>query len=239
MITVRRALERHRIRRPAPDAWLTFFPTPRVDPLADTFASLMSLKEIWLPPGAAASLEPHVDGELLTYVREGGFTQEAASRDPAVVQAGEFHVLAASDASRRELNASQTDSAHLFQICLHGAAEPRGASSQQQRFSVAQRRGQLCLVASQDARAGSLRLHQDAQIYSALLEPGYHVVHELSPGRCAWLHLVHGAISVRDVMLATGDGVGVSLEPAISVTTREDSEILIVDMLQPLARVAH
>jgi len=65
---------------------------------------------------------------------------------------------------------------------------------------------------------------------SALLGPGQHVVHELSPGRTAWLHLVQGEVMLGDVVLTTGDGVGVTAERAVSLTAREETELLLLDL---------
>ena len=101
---------------------------------------------------------------------------------------------------------------------------------EQKRFSAADRRGALCVVASPDARRGSLRVHQDALLYSAMLSPGKHVVHELGQGRCAWLHLVEGEVTLGDVVLSTGDGAGVTAERAVSLTARVETEILLVDL---------
>ena len=82
-------------------------------------------------------------------------------------------------------------------------------------------------------RRGSLRLHQDALLFSALLAPGQHVVHELASGRSAWLHVVSGELTIEDVVLGAGDGVGITDELAVSLTTREGSEILLVDLGGP------
>jgi quercetin 2,3-dioxygenase len=101
---------------------------------------------------------------------------------------------------------------------------------EQKRFSAAERHGGLCVVASPDARAGSLRLGQDTSIYSALLDPGQHVVHALAPAHAAWLHVVQGEVTLEDFVLVTGDGAGVITERAVSLTARVDSEILLFDV---------
>ena len=101
---------------------------------------------------------------------------------------------------------------------------------EQKRFSTAERRGELCVVASRDARRGSLRLDQDAVLYSAMLEPGRHVVHELAQSRRAWLHIVQGDATLGDLVLTTGDGVGVTAERAVSITARLRTEILLLDL---------
>ena len=49
-------------------------------------------------------------------------------------------------------------------------------------------------------------------MYSAMLDPGQHVVHELSQGRRAWLHIVEGEVTLGDVVLTAGDGAGFTAE---------------------------
>src|SRR4029453_16065813 len=148
-----------------------------------------------------------------------------------VIQAGEFQRTTAGRGSHHsETNASRTDSAQVFQICLRSAQGGLEPGLERKRFSAAERRGGLCVVASPDARRGSLRIHQDALMYSAMLDPGQHVVHELSQGRSAWLHLVEGAMTLGDIVLTTGDGAGVTAERAVSLTAREETEILLLDL---------
>jgi len=231
MITLRRAEERHHDRRRDQEIWLTFYPQDRADPLADGFGALEILDEDRLSPGAGVARHPHHDADVLTYVREGTLAYEDSMGRSGVIQAGEFHRMTAGRGIRhRERNASRTAWAHVFQIWLRPSQAEIEPSHEQKRFSVAERRGVLRVVASPDARRGSLRVHQDALTFSALLDPGQHVVHELSPGRSAWLHLVQGEATLADVVLATGDGAGLTAERAVSLTAQEETEILLFDV---------
>jgi len=67
-------------------------------------------------------------------------------------------------------------------------------------------------------------------LYSAMLEPGRHVVHELAQRRSAWVHIVQGDATLGDIVLTTGDGVGVTAERAVSLTARVRTEILLLDL---------
>jgi redox-sensitive bicupin YhaK (pirin superfamily) len=231
MITLRRAKDRHRDQRRKREVWLTFEPQDRADPLADGFGTLEIFSEDRLGPGASALGRPRHDAEIITYVREGALAYEDSTGQSGVIHAGEFQRMTASRRVRHsETNASRTDSAHVFQIWLRPSQAEREPSREQKRFSLAERRGTLCVVASPDARRGSLLIHQDAMIYSALLEPGQHVIHELSRERLAWLHLVDGEVTLEDLVLSTGDSVGVTSERAVSLTAREESEILLFDL---------
>ena len=98
-----------------------------------------------------------------------------------VIHAGEFQRMTSGGGVRHsETNASRTAWAHVFQIGLYPSQAGFEPGHEQKRFSSAERRGLLCIVASPDARKGSLRVHQDARMYSALLDPGQHLVHELA-----------------------------------------------------------
>ena len=60
-----------------------------------------------------------------------------------------------------------------------------------------------------------------------------HVVHELAPGHCAWVHIVQGEATLVDFVLSAGDGAGVAAERAIALTAREETEILLIDLGEP------
>jgi redox-sensitive bicupin YhaK (pirin superfamily) len=237
MITLRRAKERHYDQHRKQEVWLTFYPRDRADPRADRFGPLESFSERRLPPGAIASSTPHHDAEIVTYVREGAVAYEDVPGRSGVIQAGEFQGTTAGRGIRRsEKNASRSNWAQVFQLLLAPSEPGLEPGYEQKRFSTAQRRGGLCVVASADERRGSLRIRQDALTYSALLEPGQHVVHELSPGRIAWLHLVKGEVKLGDIVLTTGDGAGVTAERAVSLTAQSEPEILLLDLGEELSR---
>ena len=232
MITVRRADQRHHDTRRGQGGWLTFHRNDRADPLADGFGNLTMLNEDHLRPGAGVGRRPQGDAEVVTYVREGALAYDDSLGRSGVIHAGEFRCT--TTAGRRvrhdDANASRTDWAHVFRLWLRPSEAELDPGREQKRFSTADRRGALCVVASPDARRGSLRLHQDALLYSALLGPGKHVVHELHEGRSAWLHLVEGEVTLGDVILSSGDGAGLTAERAASLTAREETELLLLDL---------
>ena len=220
MIRLRRAKEREHDRRNERSGGLTPGPGEPLD-----------LDEDRLAPGAGFPPHARSDVELVTYVREGTLAYEDSTGRAGVIRAGEFQCMTVGRGVRHaEKNASRSAEAHIFRIWLHPAQGELAPGHEEKRFSAAQRRGGLCVVASSDARKGSLRIHQDALVFSALLDPGQHVVHELSQGRSAWLHLVQGEVALGDQILSTGDGAGVTAARAVSFTARERTEVLMLDV---------
>lgn len=234
MIRLRKTELRQREQRSRQVVWRTFDPQDRADPFADGFGSLTSLSENLLPPNARASRQLCHQAEVVTYVRQGALAYEDSEGHSGVIHAGEFQRMTTTKTVRRsEKNTSRSRWAQIFRIWLRPAREGLTAGNETKRFTAAERRGLLRVVASPDARRESLHLHGEVVIYSALLDPGQHVIHELSPGRAAWLHLVGGQAMLGDVLLTAGDGAGIMAEPAVSLTAREETEIMLLDLRQP------
>jgi redox-sensitive bicupin YhaK (pirin superfamily) len=231
VIELRRANRRHHDRRNGQHGWHTFFPDEGPGAGTDGFGVLEGLNEHWLPPGTSVPRRPPGDSEAVTYVHEGALAQEDSLGRSGVVQTGEFQRMTVRRRIRhKEANASRTERAHVYQLWLRQAEAGLDQSYEQRRFSTADRRGVLCVVASPDGRRGSLRIHPDVLVYSTLLDVGQHVIHELGHGRRAWVHVVRGEVMLGDAVLVAGDGAGVSGERAVSLTARQGAEVLVLDI---------
>ncbi len=234
MITVRKNHVRHRQVFRGRTVWLTFYPRDPANLRADAFGALTSFSESQLRPGANAPRHLHHKTEVLTYVRQGVLAYEDSADRVGRIQAGEIQCLtAAQTVRRRERNASPKHPAQVFQIWLSLPRTQLEPDREQECFGIGQRRRGLCLVASPDARSGSLGIHPDAFVYSARFDSGKKLVHELEPGRCAWLHMVEGEATLGGVQLRTGDGAGITSERVVSLTAQKEAEILLIDVLDP------
>ena len=223
-------MERCHLRRGSHDVWLTFWAEDRPGPAA-AFGVLVGLEEVRLLPRAGPADHPRDEAETITYVFRGALAQRDSTGRSGVIQAGEFQRITTGRGIRRkESNASRIDWTHLFRVSFLPAEVGAGPSYEQKRFAAAERHNVLCVVASPDGRQGSLRIHQDAFVYSGALDPGRHLVHELRPDRGAWLHVISGEAALQDVVMTAGDGAGVTGESSVSLTAREETEILFLDL---------
>jgi len=231
MIILRRSTERRHVRCGKHEIWLTFYPREAPSRPVGPFGALAALDEICFQPGGVSVPVPREEAEILTYVYRGALAQEDSTGSSGVVNAGEFQRMTTGRGVRRkETNASRTDRTLVFRVSLTPSQVGLDCAHEQRRFAAAQRRNVLCVVASPDGRKGSLRTLQEAVICSSVLDPGHHLVHELKPGRSAWLHVICGEATLQDFVLTPGDGVGVTDEPAVSLTAQESAEILLVDL---------
>jgi redox-sensitive bicupin YhaK (pirin superfamily) len=230
---VLRNSQRRHVRNGKHEVWHSFFAKDLPGPLDSGFGSLLAFDELRLQPGA--STEPHCEDEteILTYVYKGALSQEDTLGNSGVIHTGEFQRMSPGRRIRhKETSVSQSDWVHMFRISIRPSEIGVDREHEQKRFTAAQRHNLLCVVGSPDGRKGSLPIHQDVLVFSAILDPGHHLVHELAPGRTAWLHLVCGEAALDDIVLTQGDGVGISNEPSVSLTVQENTEILLVDLGQ-------
>jgi redox-sensitive bicupin YhaK (pirin superfamily) len=233
MLTLRRAQERRHRSRQRSEAWITFDPRDGDDALLHGFAGLALFEEGLLPP-SASTRKPLEEAEIITYVREGAVGFEDSMGRRGIIGAGEFQRMTAGPGIRySQMNISPTTWARVFQVVLRPAAPGLQPGYEQKAFGATRRRSRLCPVVSPDAREGSLRIHQDALVYSGLFAPGRHVVHELAPQRSLWLHIVAGEASVGDALVRTGDGLGVLGETKLAFTARSELEVLLVELPAP------
>jgi len=231
MITLLRAEDREHLRHRKREAWLTFSPTDQSRLLASGFGSLTVFAEGRLPPRSPHREPIREDTEIITYVREGTLCYEDSTGHAGLISAGEFQRMTAGrDVHYSRTNASPTQWAHVFQLWLRPSTVELDPGHEQKRFSLAERRGVMCVVASPDGQKGSLRIHQDAFLLSAILDRGQHVIHELTERRCAWLHIVQGAVRCGETAMGTGDGAGIESEQAVSLTAKEETEVLLLDL---------
>lgn len=229
MTEIRRSGTRRQASAHRRTTWHSFDPESGAG-LDAGFGPVAGLDEHSLQPGGAIGTSAQGVLEVITYVHEGALSFEDAGRRPGLLRAGEFQHMAAPAGSRRDAtNGSRVDAAHVFQVQLRSTGDGAGTVPQQRRFSAAERRGILCVIASPEGRRGSLQVQGDVEIFSALLSRGQHVVHEIREGRRAWLHVVSGEATLGDLVLSEGDGASFVEERAVSMIAREESEILLLD----------
>ena len=231
MITVRPAGE----RGGADHGWLntrhTFSFSSYHDPRHMGYRNLRVINEDRVAPGRGFGEHGHRDMEILSYVVSGGLEHRDSIGNGAVVRPHEWQRMTAGTGVRHsEANASADEPVHFYQIWILPEAEGIRPSYEQKLFPPEEKAGRLRLVASGDAREGSLKVHQDVSVYNALLKEGEAVEHRLGPGRNAWLQVVRGSVELNGNRLGAGDGAAVSGESALAIRAAEDSEVILFDL---------
>src|SRR5215470_3972502 len=231
MIQVRKSNERGHADHGWLDSHHTFSFADYYDPENMGFRALRVINEDRVQPAQGFGTHGHRDMEILSYVLDGGLAHKDSTGGGGVIRPGDVQRMSAgTGVMHSEFNASRTDPVHFLQIWL--VPDRRGITPgyEQKHFPPEQRQGQLRLIASPDAADGSLKIHQDARVYTTLLGKGDSVSHPLTPGRHAWVQVARGKVRLGDVTLSAGDGAAISEESSLRLTADEPSEVLLFDL---------
>ncbi len=231
MITIRRAADRGHADHGWLDTRHTFSFAEYHDPAHMGFRALRVVNEDRVAPGKGFGTHPHRDMEIISYVLEGALEHRDSMGNGAVIRPGEVQLMSAgSGVAHSEFNHSESEQVHFLQIWILPERTGLTPGYQQRHFPPGLRRGRFGLLASRDGREGSLTIHQDASLLSALLEPGESASRELQGGRHAWLQVARGSVEVGGVRLDAGDGAAISEEPILKVVAVEPSELLLFEL---------
>jgi redox-sensitive bicupin YhaK (pirin superfamily) len=231
MIYVREAARRGHFDFGWLNTYHTFSFGEYYDPRNMGFRALRVINEDYVRAGHGFPTHPHRDMEIITYVLKGALEHKDSMGNGTRIVPGEVQRMSAGTGVRHsEKNSSTTEDVHLLQIWIIPQEQGLAPGYEQKMFEADEKRGRLRLIASADGRDGSVTIHQDAQLYAALLEPGQEVTHRLSSGRHAWVQLARGAVEINGQLLRQGDGAAVSDEEQLTLAGREEAEVLLFDL---------
>jgi quercetin 2,3-dioxygenase len=201
------------------------------DPTAMGFRVLRVINDDRVAPGGGFPTHAHRDMEIVSYVLEGALAHKDSIGTGSVIRPGDVQRMTAGTGVRHsEFNSSRSEPVHFLQIWMLPERAGLQPGYEQKSFPDVEKRGRLRLVASHDAREGSVTIHQDASIFVALLDDGERASHVLAPGRSAYVHVARGEIAIGDQTLAAGDGAAISAESRVELVGRAQGEILLFDL---------
>lgn len=201
------------------------------DPAHMGFGPLRVINEDRVAGGGGFPTHPHADMEIISYVLDGALEHKDSIGTGSVIRPGDIQRMSAGTGVRHsEFNASKTDPVHFLQIWI--IPERRGIppSYEQKTFMTEQKRGKLCLIGSRDSRDGSIKIHQDVDLFASLLEAGDTVSHALRSTRAVWIQVTKGNITVNRLPLAAGDGLAVADAPELTIKGVNSAEFLLFDL---------
>ncbi len=232
---IRRAHERGSFKNRWLDTRYTFSFADYIDEAWMGFKTLRVMNEDRIAPGKGFDLHGHRDMEILTYVMQGSLRHTDTMGNNEVINAGEFQrMTAGSGVQHMELNASQTEECHLYQIWILPREQKLPPSYEQKNFAPSNhpgggrgpaRKDGRILIASPDGRDGSLTIHQDAEVWLYRLAKEEKVIVETSNGKVIWIQVVSGEIAIGTEKLEAGDGV--ALDTSVTAQAVSDAECIV------------
>jgi redox-sensitive bicupin YhaK (pirin superfamily) len=232
MYAIRSAADRGQSNLGWLDSRHTFSFSNYHDPAFMGFGALRVINEDRVEPGAGFGAHSHRDMEILSWVLDGALEHKDSMGAHGVIRPGELQRMSAgTGVTHSEFNASQTAPVHFLQIWLFPERDGLAPSYEQRAFASADLQDRLHLIASHDGRAGSVKVHQDVNLYAGRIAPNANVSFRPAAGRALWLHVAKGRVRMADRELAAGDAASWTAAPdVLDLTALAPSEVLWFDL---------
>ena len=231
MILVRKSNDRGHADHGWLDSRFTFSFADYYDPQHVQFRTLRVMNDDRIAGGGGFPTHPHRDMEIVTYVLAGALAHKDSMGNGSVIKPGDVQYMSAgTGVAHSEFNASDSETAHLYQIWMFPDQKGYKPVYDQKHFTSADKRGKLRLVVSPDGRDGSVQIRQDNELYATVLAPGESVQHALKPDRHAYVQVARGSVTLNGQPLDTGDGAAISAEKSLQLTGVNDAEVLLFDL---------
>ena len=195
------------------------------------FGPLRVINEDRVRPGMGFGTHGHRDMEIISYVLEGQLSHKDNIGNGSVITPGDVQRMSAGrGVMHSEFNPSQSEGAHFLQIWIEPSVRGIPASYEQSRVEAEAKRGRLALIAGPEGSGAAVTIHQDARIYSVLLDGDESVTHALAPGRRAYVHVARGSVELDGVPLSAGDAARIEDVAQITLGKGAGAEVLVFEL---------
>jgi hypothetical protein len=169
--------------------------------------------------------------EIISYVLEGALAHEDNMGNGSSIVPGDVQRMSAGKGVlHSEYNHSKDSTTHFLQIWIEPKVTGIRPSYEQKHFDAASKRGRLRLIASGDAREGSVLIHQDAAVYAALVDGAERIEYKLDPARRAYVHVARGKLTVNGQPLQAGDALKAGGVDEMVFEKGERAEVILFDL---------
>lgn len=205
------------------------------DPNHMGFRSLRVINEDHIQGGTGFGMHPHRDMEIITYVVKGALRHQDSMGNSTVIRPGEVQHMSAGTgvlhSEHAEGDSLENEAqAHILQIWIQPKTRGGNPRYGQKSFESELSTKKLVLVASENARDGSIGIKQDVDVYISRLQRGDKLDFELHSGRGVWVQLIKGHIRINNSELTAGDGLSIEEDGVKSFMALADSEFILFDL---------
>lgn len=229
MMNIRKSNERGHAEHGWLDSYHTFSFADYYDPEWMGYRTLRVINDDLVMPGQGFGMHPHRDMEIITYILSGALQHKDSMGNGRVIKPGDFQYMSAgTGVMHSEFNPSDKEAVRLLQIWM--LPDEKGVKPNYAEKSFADAKAGSYLVTSKTGRDGSIKIHQDADLWLAKFDGSNRVDHKLASGRHAWVHVAEGDVTVNGKKLTGGDAAAITGEEKIELTADKPAQVLMFDL---------
>lgn len=228
---LRRSQDRGQSRYAWLDSRHSFSFADYYDPEHMGFSVLRVINDDEVAPGTGFPTHGHRDMEIISYILQGSIEHKDSMGHVSRLKAGEAQRMSAGTGVRHsEYNPSSEEPLRFLQIWIQPDQLGIEPGYEQLRIRSKDAPQQLQLLVSPDGRDDSMRIHQNALLYSGRLTVGESLDYAPGETRKTYLHMLTGELSVNEHQLTAGDAIRIEDESRFAIVAKINSEFLLFDL---------
>lgn len=195
------------------------------------WGNLRVINEDRIKPGTGFGNHGHRDMEIISYVLTGELAHKDNMGNVVSIPPGDIQRMSAgSGVMHSEFNHAPSQTTHFFQIWIQPNEFNIEPGYEQKTVSLASKRGQLALLASNQPSDQAVKIHADASMYAGLFDGKERCKMDLNSTRLCYVHLIKGQLSVNQQTLLSGDALMIKNESSLVLEGGLDAEVLVFDL---------
>ena len=194
------------------------------------FGPMRVINDDIIAPHKGFAAHPHDNMEIITYVRKGAITHKDDMGNEGRTKAGDVQVMSAgTGVVHSEFNLEDEETI-LYQIWMFPNkknVKPRWDAKEFPKEPVTDQLKAL-VTGFNDPDSDSLKIYQDATIFAGRMNKGTIIKQNIK--QQAYVLCSYGKLCLNDTELNKGDGAEIVNLQEISITAKEDCEVLLIDL---------
>lgn len=212
------------------NSWFHFSFAEYYNPDNLQFGALRVVNDDLIAPHTGFDTHPHADMEIVTYVVDGVLTHADSMGNKRTLQRGQVQYMSAGTGVLHSETNETDELLRLLQIWI--LPDRRGYAPQYGDVALPweTRANQWLLIASGEAAAAPVTLHQDMRIFAAEITEAGALSFSLAHDRQAYLVLIEGDAHIGDVSLTERDALEAVDEETLVIEATPTAHLLLFEM---------
>ncbi len=194
------------------------------------FGPMRVINDDIVAPHRGFDPHPHDNMEIITYVRKGAITHKDDMGNEGKTKAGDVQVMSAGTGVVHSEFNLEDEETNLYQIWMFPNkknVKPRWDAKEFPKEPVTDQLKAL-VTGFNDPDSDSLKIYQDATIFAGKMNKGTIIKQNIK--QQAYVLCSYGKLCLNDTELNKGDGAEIVNLQEISITAKEDCEVLLIDL---------
>jgi hypothetical protein len=201
------------------------------------FGALRVLNDDIVEGGMGFGTHPHKDMEIISIPLEGDLEHKDCMGNKMVIKQGDVQIMSAgSGVKHSEYNKNKDKKVNFLQIWVFPKNQGVEPNYEQITFDERERKDKWQTVVSPVNGDGAVTIGQNAWFHLADLAKGQSLPYQLNrEGNGLYVFLIDGEVELAGEELKKRDGMGLWETQEVTLTSKEDAQILLMEVPMDLS----